>query len=101
MVQFGQFDSITGLGAGDKIDLPADIHSVMQHGAWGGDEASLILMWNSPNLPHGSGSIDIYTIGADAYLMCDATGLGVVDVNSDLFIKVVGGAGLNFSSILI
>ncbi|MEY2953446.1 MAG: hypothetical protein RLZZ401_1533, partial [Pseudomonadota bacterium] len=42
MVQFGQFDSITGLGAGDKIDLPADIHSVMQHGAWGGDEASLI-----------------------------------------------------------
>ncbi len=104
LAQAGKFDTINGLSTGDKIDVPNTIGTIGGNWAWTtGDEASLIAAWaglNGLSYGHGNYCVDVYKIGTNAYLMIDTNGNGIVDVASDTFIKVVGGAGFDFSAIL-
>lgn len=106
----GQFDTITGLGTGDVIDLPATVNrhnfSTVHAGAIP-DEAALLAEWAQllgTAFPGGAGAVVKVVMGMDAYLVADANGNGRVDAGGatdpDLFIHVVGGAALGVDALV-
>lgn len=106
----GQFDTITSLGTGDVIDLPATVNrhnfSTVHAGAIS-DEAALLAelaQLLGTAFPGGTGAVVKVVMGMDAYLVADANGNGRVDAGGatdpDLFIHVVGGAALGVDALV-
>ena len=92
LARAGQFDTITGLGADDKIDLglldviPASriiIHDFV-------DEAAVLTQISDSQTNGGMGGYDAagFNVGSDFYLFVDTN--NKVDLASDVFVKIVG-----------
>lgn len=101
----GQFDILSGLGLGDRIDLPANVnpYNLGTLTPDTPDEAGLLSAWSFISgwtFPGGAGAVLKIVLGPDAYLSADTNGNGLVDAGSDLFIKVVGGAGLGSGDLM-
>lgn len=106
----GQFDTITGLGAGDVISLPVSVNrynfSTVQVLDFP-DEAGLLVelaKLAGTGFPGGAGAVVKIVSGPDAYLVADANGNGRIDIGNatdpDLFIRVVGGAALGVDALI-
>lgn len=105
----GAFDTISGLGLGDRIDLPSGVntYNLVTLTPAVSDEAGLLAGWSFIDgwtFPGGAGAVLKMVLGADAYLAADTNGNGMVDsggaVAPDLFIKIVGGAGLTADGLM-
>ena len=101
----GGFDVITGLGTVDRIDLPSVVGTISVF-TWAGTEATLLATWATlSGQSYGTNNfVEVNKIGGDAYLLYDANGNHTIDLGTDLFIKLVGGATLtstDYATILV
>jgi hypothetical protein len=88
----GQYDSITDLASGDKIDLPSAVTGILSQLNWGATEADLLAgILAAQGLAFGPDQVRLYTLTGDtnAYLLVD-NGDGLFGTN-DTLIKLVGG----------
>ena len=97
------YDVITKLTTTDKIDLPSSVglFTLIVTSPTPTDELTLINAIDGKAFGAGNNNVNVYTFGGDAYLVFDANNNKIIDLTNDMFIKVVGGALLDFSTILV